>query len=682
MFPALHGPREGLKSLLRPRKHRDPVPLEQGWSKSEAAPSSLTLDSSSSPSKTDRPPALPPKSITPSAEKTQPKESRIPRADNQEQIAKYLGNESSGKASALSAGGQKRNSIWDRDDEELELTKRKGIPSDDRKRDNEGTQPKMRRASINVGQLSQTTRLDEGVIMRTRSKSNDYDTISHVRRTTKSHSSSPSSTLNRPSLHGSTTSSTPSNRRRSSLAHQLAAPADMGDRVLSEAEEEEDDTHTLGSPPMGSTKYPRSLTSDKLLLSPMQRTRTRNKSFDSDADSGDEGGSRDGRSGRSRQRRGSSFEVLKGREDSTTSTSSGKDLPGRSRRQSMGTGLDYDALLSGKFDNKPAALLGHLRNASRNSSNDSLDGGRKSRLGSRDLLFEESLVEPVKIGRERTSLSRPRQSITTDSGFDAEAAAKAASKARRRQSSSNSQSGVFDPPRRRGSMAVEDPRVTAQKRWQWSITLTLKLLKSSSLFRVAAAPDTAAGFLQSLTQRDAVLNGERLSAILATKPPLRSNTQIRQLDTLLCTMPSFARYAADVRTELGKSAVYIAAAPGRVVIKEGQEPLFVYFLFNGVCSSSSSSPSRVDEEGNRSYRHGEMIGGLALSAPDLRRPYTITTVTAAELVGVPKEAFVDAMSSAGHQSYRLGMEQLLRGVSAFEQTPEKILKEFIDVGRR
>ncbi|KAJ3041771.1 hypothetical protein HDV00_008661 [Rhizophlyctis rosea] len=585
------------------------------------------------------------------------------------------------KSSSLGMG--RKGSLWD--DSKDDGKPQKGLGGAAGAPDTISTlPPKGRRASIALGQISRITQPlagdggepREGVAA----------TTSHRRRTSDS---SPGSTLRRPSLTGANTSdsaSSISSRTLSSRTHSKTRESRVGSLDGGVLNEEEEYSPSLDTVPASKSL---SLEREGSRKSNAELGPIRNKSSDL-----------------LREEHGRIVGTpIRGRANSLENQAP-KSGQGR-RRSSLSSGLDYDAVLSGKFDNNPAALLGYLTvPQSRGSSSGSLSPGAASRSSSRDRMLEEAVIETDLRGKTVAHLNRPRQSVTADTRFEDSRSSAGA----RSGSALDNDSGSGGPvPRSRRRMSLsafnalqinsldgrrrdrepsaplleedvqQDASIAAKKRWQWAITLTRKLLRSSSLFR-HTAPDTAAGYLATLTQRDAIVNGDRLCTILATKVELRTASQLRQLDTLLCTMPTFARLPMDVRTELGKSAVYIAAGPGRLVIKEGRQPLFVYWMFTGVCTSSTEAPKAAEYE-VKSYRAGETLGSFALTAPDQPRAATITTVTPTELVGVSCEAYINAMTGAGHQSYQLGMEHLLRSIPAFESTPTAILGELINAGQ-
>ncbi|KAJ3278440.1 hypothetical protein HK104_002333 [Borealophlyctis nickersoniae] len=441
------------------------------------------------------------------------------------------------------------------------------------------------------------------------------------------------------------------------------------------------------------------------------------------------------------------------------------------QRSSIGK-LDLDAVLAGKFDNNPKALLGHLAGSGPSagesvqqdsSSDDELQHMRKSvmdrtmnrggmsrsssdpsmsrqssgeKVGEMVRIFSPAETSGPGMGQARRSVSddgsvlRKKRTSVSEEGertpppgvapgvppntrgrrmsissvnpaIIAMVAGSVSSGSGRKKEGSGSPRLSGGSPRQSPRLSVgaatrlsvmeeRSPGETARYRWKWCITLTRKLLRSSSLFRVGPGagniggggqPDSMAGYLAGLSQRDNILNGNRIANTLAMKVADRTPAQERQLDSLLCHMPSFARLGSNIRYELAKSALYLGLGPDRTVIRRGLTPLFVYYLFTGACSSVEPTDARHGGDIVKSLKAGEMFGNFPFSAPDQPRPATITTIMPCELIAIPREAYIQAMTGTQQQEFQHVIGHFLRSVPPFEKTPESVVEELVKLGQ-
>ncbi|KAI9005200.1 hypothetical protein BC832DRAFT_475355 [Gaertneriomyces semiglobifer] len=149
----------------------------------------------------------------------------------------------------------------------------------------------------------------------------------------------------------------------------------------------------------------------------------------------------------------------------------------------------------------------------------------------------------------------------------------------------------------------------------------------------------------------------------------KENRCAREADTLLIHIQSFAKLPAPVRRAMARYATLLHVAPGRLIIKAGHSPLFVYFLLSGACIATDPATSDV-----RSYSAGECFGAVPLSDPAAPRKVTIEAVVETMLFAVPVDEYVQAVTTGDGTD---GAMPIWQCFGPFKDTPPELLKQLM-----
>ncbi|KAI9088804.1 hypothetical protein DFS34DRAFT_598210 [Phlyctochytrium arcticum] len=163
--------------------------------------------------------------------------------------------------------------------------------------------------------------------------------------------------------------------------------------------------------------------------------------------------------------------------------------------------------------------------------------------------------------------------------------------------------------------------------------------------------------LQSLSAKDHLSMRLRIHRLLAIPTAQRIPDNEKALDVLLCHMSSFARLGLLTRRALARGAYLVTARPGKAILCAGNAPLHVYFLLLGTAETVSPASPTQDEDDHHhmsvrvtpasvsAFEPGDMIGELAITAPNAKRTATVVAVTKCTLVCVERNEYIRAFTA-------------------------------------